>query len=140
MQELQWGHGESAVENIAAVAMSPDERQGFNGATANPPGKASNRLGSHRGVWSASMGPRRIRRGKHLRPFPHQKRLFPLQWGHGESAVENAFTLQQWQQAMTQLQWGHGESAVENPVHRPTYLQPAGGFTGATANPPWKTP
>src|SRR5207245_1214342 len=62
--QLQWGHGEFAVENT--------ELQEENDA-----------------AYKASMGPRRIRRGE---PHPIGSRTgtaLKLQWGHGEFAVEN---------------------------------------------------
>src|SRR5258707_1155950 len=62
--ELQWGHGESAVENGARISDIATGQTSFNGATANPPWKTFASASSRRhGV--------------------------ALQWGHGESAVEN---------------------------------------------------
>src|SRR5258707_589190 len=64
MKTLQWGHGESAVENSDA---------GRDVAAAVSP----------------SMGPRRIRRGK-LGSLAQLPETGGLQSGHGDSAVDNA--------------------------------------------------
>src|SRR5258707_6412048 len=61
---LQWGHGESAVENCRRRRILRYRRQPFNGATANPPWKTP-AFARMPGSWSMT-----------------------LQWGHGESAVE----------------------------------------------------
>ena len=37
-----------------------------------------------------------------------------LQWGHGESAVDNDIDLNTILVMPFKLQWGHGESAVDN--------------------------
>src|SRR5258707_357817 len=63
-----------------------------------------------------------------------------LQWGHGESAVENQARRKPLPREATRLQWGHAESAVENKAEIGRIRRlPKGGFNGATANPPWKT-
>ena len=62
-----------------------------------------------------------------------------LQWGHGESAVENGKSKPKVIEEET-LQWGHGESAVENSSRLARLNSQQSSFNGATANPPWKTP
>src|SRR5258708_7572831 len=86
---LQWGHGESAVENTGVKY-----------------GDAC--------LLNASMGPRRIRRGKLAARERAPDDVVALQWGHGESAVENRCHCRACRAARMGLQWGHGESAVEN--------------------------
>src|SRR5258707_8478818 len=65
---LQWGHGESAVENSSQSTQRSSSHSNFNGATANPP-------------WKTLLLARK------------EWRAWKLQWGHGESAVENGTLL-----------------------------------------------
>src|SRR5258707_1222813 len=46
-----------------------------------------------------------------------------LQWGHGESAVDNADAGQKRDAGFAGLQWGHGESAVENGKSKPKEIE-----------------
>src|SRR5258707_288254 len=144
-------------------ALSPRAWSSFNGATANPPWKtmisaeptiprARASMGPRRirrgkpqeemlysDSTRASMGPRRIRRGKRILEPQHEAVSVALQWGHGESAVENLDHGRR-ENRGAQLQWGHGESAVENVSDWLTNRTTIRDFNGATENPPWKTP
>ncbi len=137
---LQWGHGEFAVENAgtaAALRSTTYELQWGHGEFAVENAELQ------RGAWSesgsASMGPRRIRRGE---PPPERgpgQRRGKLQWGHGEFAVENE---------PTRHRCASGRVASMGPrrIRRGEPVPPAaydvrrpGGFNGATANSPWRT-
>ena len=109
--ELQWGHGDEAVEEESWLILVPPARtlrwghgdeaveesgnwysvyygyMGFNGATAMKPWK------------------------RPLRPTMTSSRS-SLQWGHGDEAVEEHDAVHL-VCALTQLQWGHGDEAVE---------------------------
>ena len=108
--QLQWGHGDGAVEEHSRCATGAKDRR-FNGATAMEPWKSYDLRG--------------------VRPAG---RL--LQWGHGDGAVEEArlwysswrdgcfngaTAMEPWKRAWywsqrpraVSLQWGHGDGAVE---------------------------
>src|SRR6266545_3887063 len=91
---LQCGHGEFAVENlISSTALCHSS--------------------------SASMRPRRIRRGEPGCPNDPDADCCWLQCGHGEFAVENLLLPCIAFAQSIRLQCGHGEFAVENEaVHR----------------------
>jgi len=85
--ELQWGHGDEAVEEIILAEGCDTKEIGFNGATAMKPWKSyvhdrtGHRLGRFNGAtamkpWKSSSS--RLWDGSAAR----------LQWGHGDEAVE----------------------------------------------------
>ena len=65
--QLQWGHGDEAVEETRPVGEAGQDLRRFNGATAMEPWKTTD------GKSSASTT--------------------ELQWGHGDEAVEEAIAL-----------------------------------------------
>ena len=133
---LQWGHGGERRGNargrrrpaspVAArfngatagtpwkptgSATSAERRRRFNGATARTPWKPSAAVDQHGVAGSASMGPRRGRRGNSRDGVRHDG---------------------------TRLQWGHGGNAVETGVGLRRRQPDQVGFNGATAGTPWK--
>src|SRR6266511_3781654 len=86
---LQCGHGEFAVENKGSPLVRSDSS-------------------------SASMRPRRIRRGEPSICADTLRPSVSLQCGHGEFAVENTSLLDNDASKRSELQCGHGEFAVEN--------------------------
>src|SRR5258708_2013616 len=94
MVTLQWGHGESAVENTN----DPDIDLG----------KSPN----------ASMGPRRIRRGKPGRTLGRLGAFAGFNGATGNPAGKTQCERMVSGASVAGLQWGHGESAVENIQHR----------------------
>src|SRR5438067_1372053 len=56
---LQWGHGEFAVENPAGGSRFRGRARGFNGATANSPWRTGSAYWIRKNLQPASMGPRR---------------------------------------------------------------------------------
>ena len=62
--QLQWGHGDGAVEEQPAMRHDTSRTGGFNGATAMEPWKRRDRLRRGPQPRVASMGPRRWSRGR----------------------------------------------------------------------------
>src|SRR5258707_13873353 len=96
-------------------------RWSFNGATANPPWKTAREFLTLRPGKPASMGPRRIRRGK---PSPPRAAGGTASRFNGATANPPWKTARRDSPRVDpcELQWGHGESAVEN--HLPAGLRP----------------
>ena len=86
LDQLQWGHGDGAVEEFGAARRSPG-RSRFNGATAMEPWKRSASASASASI--ASMGPRRWSRGRG-RASGTCLWSRRLQWGHGDGAVEES--------------------------------------------------
>ncbi len=139
--ELQWGHGEFAVENDQLDRRVRVGAGGFNGATANSPWR------TRRAVDVVAPAGARFNGATANSPW-RTSRMFPvlaeayrlLQWGHGEFAVENGDCVGGKRLRELLLQWGHGEFAVENFAGRVQHPLEQIGFNGATANSPWRTP
>ncbi len=110
---LQWGHADVGVEDSTTAAA----RWGGISASMGPRRCRRGRR-DHRGrqaqASAASMGPRRCRRGR-----------LPIQ-------TDDWYTLQM-------LQWGHADVGVEDRPRRAARTPPTG-FNGATPMSAWKTP
>ncbi len=87
-EQLQWGHGEFAVENATLEEMKLEEIE-----------------------LQWGHGEFAVENGVHSRAAPRLDAV--LQWGHGEFAVENGAAPHA-ATSLSSLQWGHGEFAVEN--------------------------
>ncbi len=136
--ELQWGHGEFAVESAGCRQRRSPGCRSFNGATANSPWRASPfdggkaapgdcfngatanspwRAGSEAPVLRGVSGFNGATANLPWRATSLTCRWMAaagLQWGHGEFAVENVGARRSSRRAGERLQWGHGEFAVEN--------------------------
>src|SRR5271157_1840085 len=86
--ELQWGHGDEAVEEACDPSRSGRPGYCFNGATAMKPWKSASTF------FELSLSDW-------------------LQWGHGDEAVEEDTPTLLRRRADDRLQWGHGDEAVE---------------------------
>ena len=109
---LQWGHGDEAVEECRRPERSKRRVRRFNGATAMKPWKRTTAR------------------------YPNGSNG-ELQWGHGDEAVEEYEGAEN-DPENQQLQWGHGDEAVEEILARDVGCRKCGCFNGATAMKPWK--
>ena len=88
-RRLQWGHGHSTVEDGRAPRAGAAGPGGFNGATAFRPWKTTAIGVGATSADAASMGPRPFGRGRQPTTRQYDCQLDELQWGHGQSAVED---------------------------------------------------
>ena len=110
---------------------------GFNGATAMKPWKRSPRdqhpKPSKPLQWGHGDEAVEEVNNHHQTNLPIQ-----LQWGHGDEAVEEGFARLEFAGEAWVLQWGHGDEAVEETASPACGSVAETGFNGATAMKPWK--
>src|SRR5439155_18610493 len=87
--ELQWGHGDHAVDDAATRRNTSGSGGSFNGATAITP-------------WMTQV------------QQPFRSPSVQLQWGHGDHAVDDVPDLPRAGTLVAVLQWGHGDHAVDD--------------------------
>ncbi len=114
-RELQWGHGEFAVENTDASGkewIAEGQLQWGHGEFAVENGVSQLCMTVRSGWLQWGHGEFAV---ENVRPCPGLlKEITRLQWGHGEFAVENDGVQSLRAGEGEVLQWGHGEFAVEN--------------------------
>jgi len=112
-QQLQWGHGDGAVEECTTVKSWFCQLTASMGPRRWSRGRGRRRPATAR-LLSASMGPRRWSRGRGLLRRLDSRPTNWLQWGHGDGAVEESL--------VAMVRWIDYWS-----------------FNGATAMEPWKS-
>ena len=137
-KQLQWGRGDVAAEDWPPPPRSSGCCRCFNGAAAMSPRKTAPGVAKSRRRVTASMGPRRCRRGRLANSTRGLWGRLELQWGRGDVAAEDA----QQQADLTGGRCFNGAAAMsprKTCAPTPSGRRSGGGFNGAAAMSPRKT-
>ena len=112
LHQLQWGHGDEAVEERRLSIYTYFSISCFNGATAMKPWKRWSSWTTKCTASTCFNGATAMKPWKRNLILKALSSIRWLQWGHGDEAVEE-YRLKSMQPSHLTLQWGHGDEAVE---------------------------